>query len=631
MTRARTRASFDTEALAETLAASMKPEHGSASIAWGATVRPSPQIQWTIEPTDTLPIVDVRAVEASGATADLELVRILGEGGMGAVWLANQRSLRREVAIKMPRDLELGSEALIWEARLAGSLEHPSVVPTYALGRDDAGKPVLVMKRVEGVTLGELLERQDHPRWAALLKRSGDRLGVIVEVLLRVTDALEFAHARGIIHRDVKPDNVMIGSFGEVYLLDWGVALERGNTNAHVVGTPAFLAPEMLEGVADERTDVFLLGATLHVALTGTPRHAGSSLAAVLRSASECAPVRYDDAVAADLARLCNDATACEPDARPQSALAFRERLAEFQRHRALDELVLDIEARVLDPARASDRTALLEARFALASVVREAPSFSSAKDLHQRVLAELVRVEVEAGRAREAQVVLSEIAAPSPELTLLVERAHERERAAEEAARFGAAEQREVAVAPTYRGMVFFVAAMAVVAAVMLGAIHFTGTMTMWRIFVIDLVGVAVIGAATLARRRSILANRRGRATVVGTFFYFACVTFTDLFSALHGIPVETASAFSLLAAAFGVSGCVLIIPGISSRMRVSLAGAAINALVLGFVAIALPSIAATLVGFATLVTLGVALFWLRDMSRDLAKVDADVERATR
>src|SRR5204863_2462534 len=136
----------------------------------------------------------------------------LGEGGMGTVDRALQRSLGREVAIKRVRDRRAGDgavRALLAEARVAGSLEHPNVVPIHALGRDAGGDPALVMKRVEGVSWSALIHDPAHPRWSDLPR---DRLRWHLETLMQVCNAIELAHSRGIIHRDLKPNNVMIGS-----------------------------------------------------------------------------------------------------------------------------------------------------------------------------------------------------------------------------------------------------------------------------------------------------------------------------------------------------------------------------------------------------------------------------------
>jgi predicted Ser/Thr protein kinase len=198
------------------------------------------------------------------------LGEMLGRGGMSVVLQAVQRSLGRSVAVKVARfDLDQRQrERFRAESKLTAWLEHPNITPVY-----EAGRNYLVMRRITGCDL----ERQVE---------SG-RLGLqrIIEVLIKVCDAVSFAHHRGIIHRDIKPDNILVGDFGEVMLIDWGLALTcvvqpDGVLRAPAIvsgpglcaGTPGYMAPEM--AVADitgigPATDVFLLGATLYRCLGG--------------------------------------------------------------------------------------------------------------------------------------------------------------------------------------------------------------------------------------------------------------------------------------------------------------------------------------------------------------------------
>ena len=267
------------------------------------------------------------------------LREVLGEGGMGRVTLAEQRSLRREVAVKVVRDEVAqapSTNALLQEGLFTGYLEHPNIVPVHLLGRDPDGRPMLVMKRVEGVEWKKMLADPDHPRWGAV---TTDRLRFGVDVLMQVCNALHFAHSRAIVHRDVKPENVMIGAFGEVYLLDWGIAVRTDQhrpASTSLCGSPAYMAPEMLDGAArvDARTDVYLLGATLHEVLTGRPRHRAASVIETLVQVHASEPVDYGPDVPAELASLCNRATARDPADRPPSAVAFKAELQAFLQHR---------------------------------------------------------------------------------------------------------------------------------------------------------------------------------------------------------------------------------------------------------------------------------------------------------
>jgi serine/threonine-protein kinase len=158
--------------------------------------------------------------------ADVDVLEPIGKGGMGQVELVRQRCLQREVALKRLRvDLRpdpADAQALVREALHAGALEHPNIVPVYLLGRDEQDLPVLLMKRVSGTEWLSLIEDPDHPRWAEL---PADRVAFHLDVLRQVCNAVHYAHSRGLLHRDVKPANVMLGRYGEVYLLDWGLSV----------------------------------------------------------------------------------------------------------------------------------------------------------------------------------------------------------------------------------------------------------------------------------------------------------------------------------------------------------------------------------------------------------------------
>src|SRR5262249_24358255 len=151
-----------------------------------------------------------------------------------------------------------------------------------------------------------LVADPNHPAWERV---DGDRLGFFLDVGRRVCDALAFAHDRGVVHRDVKPENVMVGAFGEVHLLDWGVAMRRGDRlpSDGIAGTLRFWAPQMLPpqtGEIDARTDVSLVGATLHACLTGAPPHVADAIAPLLYAIAESAPPTYGPDVPPELAAI---------------------------------------------------------------------------------------------------------------------------------------------------------------------------------------------------------------------------------------------------------------------------------------------------------------------------------------
>jgi serine/threonine-protein kinase len=229
----------------------------------------------------------------------------LAAGGYAEVHRAFDQNLLRSVAMKVlhPRHLERQSARLrfLEEAQITGQLDHPNIVPIHEMGVDGQGQHFFTMKLVEGDTLTDILDRADL---AAAPRRE---LYSILQIVLRVCDALSFAHNKGVIHRDLKPDNIMVGSHGQVYVMDWGIARlqegvrpsekdasavrikrERVDAPGTIIGTPAFMAPEQAQGRVediDARTDVFSLGAILYVILTGRPPYVGEDVSRKLKAA----------------------------------------------------------------------------------------------------------------------------------------------------------------------------------------------------------------------------------------------------------------------------------------------------------------------------------------------------------
>lgn len=229
------------------------------------------------------------------------------------------------------------------EARIMGGLDHPNILPIYDLQVDEGGGPPrLLMKLVEGRTLSDLLHESTTPPAGMQLERL---LGVVV----KVCDAVSFAHSRGVIHRDLHPRNVMVGSHGQVYLMDWGLAIRRDEPRpqrksapvlAFGSGTPAYMAPEQAWGrddEIDERTDVFGIGALLYELITLRPPFAGNELGDVLEAARRCV-VAAPDVVAAENAppaRLCEivmHALAADRSDRHQTVDTLRDDLESFLR-----------------------------------------------------------------------------------------------------------------------------------------------------------------------------------------------------------------------------------------------------------------------------------------------------------
>lgn len=336
---------------AELIDTSVEPRH---------TLRP---------PEDTVDETPLPLLGLGGPGAELELRGTLGEGGMAVVERVYQRSLGREVAVKHARTEEQHRRAaMVREARIVGGLEHPNIVPIHALGRDERGDAVIVMKRVSGASWRELLADPGHPLWG-----EGDRLLRNLEILVQVCRALELAHSRGWLHRDLKTENVMVGEFGEVYVLDWGIAVpiaiaERGE--ASFAGTPAYMAPEMAAaGVLTHRTDVYLLGGILHEILTGEALNQAGTLRAILDSALTERARSYPADTPPELAEIAGRATAYHPEDRFGDVASLRRALVAFVVHRDALELAEKACARldVVDAGELEDaRGELVEARSGL-------------------------------------------------------------------------------------------------------------------------------------------------------------------------------------------------------------------------------------------------------------------------
>jgi eukaryotic-like serine/threonine-protein kinase len=410
----------------EALAASITLPDTVPSDAGGTTIRPN-------IPHIALDLAELPAL--SGYVLGEEIAR----GGMGTVRIATQRPIDREVAVKSIRIDRADPRAvtsLVREAIIAGRLEHPNIVPVHALGLDPSGEPVIVMKKVEGVTWETMLRRPNHAAWQSV---KGDRLTFSLNVLAQVASAIEFAHDRGILHRDIKPANVMIGRFGEVYVVDWGLAIRIGEDLSSLglsgfAGTPGYVAPEMLEtdaGGLGAWSDVFLLGATLHHVLTGKPRNTGSSLAQILQQAWKAEPHEFPESVPAELGAIVNRACRREPQDRFPSAEAFRSAILEFVEQRSSIELSHETERRLRDleaaiarpePEAGSVLRLFGECRFGFRQVLAILPDHAPARSGLDRAISAMIRFELARKNASAARALLPELSSFDPELVASVE-----------------------------------------------------------------------------------------------------------------------------------------------------------------------------------------------------------------
>ena len=384
--------------------------------------------------------IHLHASRSSGPSGfEITVNKAIGAGGMAEVDAATQESLKREVALKRPRadrDTDDVADSLISEARLLANLDHPNIPPVHQLGFTEDGRPLIVMKLVRGNPWRTLLQDPSHPFWSdhpeVNLKRH-------LEILCQVSNAVEYAHEKGIIHRDLKTDNVMVGDFGEVYLLDWGVAIELDENGERKIdqfcGTLSFAAPEMLSSIVPltPRTDVYLMGCILHEILTLKPRHQGKNLNEVLFKALDSEPYKYNDDVHPALASITNKATHQDPGQRFQTAGEFRKALEEHLTHYQALELLdstLDTLRDLEDLYAAREKkidgfkfheTAYL-CRFGFQRVAKIAPNLEGAGEGLLRVLELQALFELERGRVEPAAKIIDLIRKMRPDWEKLPE-----------------------------------------------------------------------------------------------------------------------------------------------------------------------------------------------------------------
>jgi serine/threonine-protein kinase len=358
---------------------------------------------------------------------------LLGMGAMGEVRRVRDTVLHRTVALKILRPELVGKKRLearfLAEAQVTAQLQHPGVVPVHDQGRLPDGRYWFTMPEIRGRTLGaciaEVHAASGEGSWGTAA--SGWTLRRLVDAFAQVCAAVGAAHARGVVHRDIKPDNIMVGAFSEVLVVDWGIARVLGGVEVAggdevettsavqtrvgtVTGTPAYMAPEQARGeVTDRRSDVYALGAVLYEILTGRPPFTGETAAEVLERVRTGGPAplgrrRQGNAPAppAGLVELCERAMEREADDRPADATALADGVrAWLEGSRDRERAVEMVErARALEPEAAALRVQATALRAQAHELLREiAPSDNEAR----KAPAWALQDDAEA-REREAQ-----------------------------------------------------------------------------------------------------------------------------------------------------------------------------------------------------------------------------------
>jgi len=286
---------------------------------------------------------------ASARNARFRLVHSHARGGQGEVWVAEDTELHRKVALKQLRahcaNDPRSQVRLVHEAEVTGRLEHRGIVPVYSLGRFENGRPFYAMRFVEGTSLGDVIVEFHEAKAAdpAHVDRTLE-LRRLLGRFVDVCNTVAYAHSRGVLHRDLKPGNIILDEYGETLVVDWGLAksgcrdLDPASTEVTLptvsasrtpstqagttIGTPAFMSPEQAAGPTSElgpATDVYSLGATLYCVLTGRPPFEGRDPSIILpkvRAAEFPRPRQVDSSVPVALEAICLKAMALSPDRR---------------------------------------------------------------------------------------------------------------------------------------------------------------------------------------------------------------------------------------------------------------------------------------------------------------------------
>jgi len=545
-------------------------------------------------------VADVRLphlVVADRPDADLVPAELLGTGGMAAVHRARHVVLDRDVAIKraLHPDQPGALGGLIREAAIGARLQHPNIVPVHFVGETATGETVVVMREIRGRSWTELAAEQ--PASDGFLARH-------LEIFSTLCRAVAYAHDAGFVHRDLKPDNVRVGPFGEVYLLDWGIAVHVDDEQPQPpAGTPGFMAPEVARGAPpDARIDVYGLAATLVAALTAAPPPTGAD-------GGLLAP----PGVPASLAEILCRAGAADPALRTPSAEALRTEVAGWQEEQTALQLLrtADAQRQALDSTEGLHelREAFAVARFAYDQVLDLRPGLAEALAGRAACYDLVIRGELAHGQADAAQAWLTSHPQPSEELADAVELAcsEEASRAEERQRLTRVARLTDLTGVRSAFGRVVGAVALAVVLTIgaqsMLGgsrlpfAWHLVLLLVpIWAALVVSLAAVWPSLAGSIAGRRLALSTLAFATLLVGVRIacaWFdlaignrpASVAFELPLVAVFSLGLTTLSARFYLPAALAVAGAVGVAATFAGPWEVPLFNATMAATLLSLV----------------------------------------------
>lgn len=273
-----------------------------------------------------------------------EVLSEIARGGMGVVFKGCQSSLQREIAIKkIINDNEVNRSKFLCESIVTAHLDHPNIVPVHELAENEDGEAFLAMKLVAGHEWKKLL----YPKKSSEIELAKKYdLQAHLQVLLNVCNAVAYAHSKEIAHCDLKPSNVMVGEFGEVLVMDWGIAVDIGAEKRGLtihksmvdapMGTPYYMPGELASGSGDEIgpwTDVYLLGGILYELLMRKPPHKGNTMTAIFAAIMGKQP-EFSKNIPEELKEICLKALAKDTSARYQSVAKFSIAIKEYMKHR---------------------------------------------------------------------------------------------------------------------------------------------------------------------------------------------------------------------------------------------------------------------------------------------------------